>query len=90
MLVPLETLPGWPEAQDPTWLQTLGLLVLVPVVIAGVIALLAHGPSLARASKGGGMVQTKDPLWLGAGPAQNKEIAQEPQAREQGGASVQW
>lgn len=90
MLVPLETLSGWPEAQDPTWLQTLGLLIVIPVAISAVIALLAHGPSLARASKGGGMVQTKDPLWLGAGPAQNKELAKAPETRDQGGASVQW
>lgn len=89
MLVPLETLPGWPEAQDPTFLQTLGLLVAIPVGIALVIALLAFGPSLARANKGG-MVQAKDPLWLGAGPAQSKELAQGTEKKEQGGASVQW
>lgn len=90
MLVPLETLSGWPEAQDPTWLQTLGLLVLIPVAISAVIALLAYGPSLARASKGGGMVEAKDPLWLGAGQAPSKEIAKTPETHQQGGASVQW
>lgn len=90
MLVPLETLPGWPEAQDPTALQTLGLLVLIPLGVSLVIALLAFGPSLTRANKGGGMVQTRDPLWLGAGPAQNKELAKTPETDDQGGASAQW
>ena len=32
MLVPLDTLAGWPAAPDPTPLQSLGLLVGIPAV----------------------------------------------------------
>lgn len=34
MLVPLETLPSWPAAPDPTVLQVLGLLLAVPLILA--------------------------------------------------------
>ena len=38
MLVPLETLPGWPAAPNPSVLQFLGLLIGVPLVLALLIA----------------------------------------------------
>lgn len=38
MLMPLETLPGWPAAPDPSVLQILGLLLGVPLVLAVVIS----------------------------------------------------
>jgi hypothetical protein len=38
MLVPLETLPGWPAAPDPSLLQFLGLLVGVPLVVGLLIS----------------------------------------------------
>ncbi len=37
MLVPIETLPGWPAAPNPTVLEALGVLVLIPGVLALVI-----------------------------------------------------
>jgi hypothetical protein len=38
MLVPLETLPGWPAAPNPSVLQFLGLLIGVPLVLALLIS----------------------------------------------------
>lgn len=38
MLVPLETLPGWPAAPNPTPLHALLLLVGVPLVVILIIA----------------------------------------------------
>jgi hypothetical protein len=42
MLVPLETLPGWPAAPDPSVLQILGLLVGLPLILGVVIAGLSY------------------------------------------------
>lgn len=38
MLVPLETLPGWPAAPNPSVLHWLGLVIGLPLVIAVIIA----------------------------------------------------
>lgn len=38
MLMPLETLPGWPAAPDPSILQALGLLIGAPLVLGLLIA----------------------------------------------------
>lgn len=38
MLVPLETLPGWPAAPNPSVLHWLGLIVAIPVILAVIIA----------------------------------------------------
>ena len=38
MLVPLETLPGWPAAPEPSVLQLLALLVGAPLIIGLVVA----------------------------------------------------
>lgn len=42
--LPLETLPSWPPAPDPTVMQMLLLTVFIPFGIAAVIALLVLGP----------------------------------------------
>jgi hypothetical protein len=52
MLVPLETFSGWPQVANPSPLQSLGLLIGIPLLIAViVIALieLAPGPALGAA-----------------------------------------
>lgn len=38
MLVPLETLPGWPPAPNPALLVSIGLLIGLPLVLGLVIA----------------------------------------------------
>lgn len=99
MLVPLDAMPGWPDAADPSALQVLGLLVGFPVLGFIVIALLAKASGLAKASKGS-MVTVVEPLWLGATAEQSNALstgeedsAEEDSAnedRERGGASVVW
>ncbi len=44
----LETLPGWPAAQDPTALEMLFLTVMLPVGIAAVFAVLVLAPGWRR------------------------------------------
>ncbi|MBA3527875.1 MAG: hypothetical protein H0T91_00890 [Propionibacteriaceae bacterium] len=105
MLVPLETLPGWPAVENPTALQTLGLLVGLPVAVMVVVALLVKASSLTggnRDARG----QYTDPVWLGARgakreltgadeqsdrPAIESDSAVNPPTRgDRGGASARW
>ncbi|HOQ54207.1 MAG TPA: hypothetical protein PLF56_11420 [Micropruina sp.] len=44
-LIPLDTLPGWEPAADPTALQTLTVLLGIPTAIFAVILLLTMAPS---------------------------------------------
>lgn len=60
----LQTLPGWPPAQDPTVLQSLGLLIGLPLVVIVIVALVAKVGTLAQAGRGGATPVT-DPVWLG-------------------------
>ena len=47
-LIPLETLPGWPEAPDPTALEAAVLFLGVPGAIAAVILFFVMGPAWFR------------------------------------------
>jgi hypothetical protein len=70
MLVPLQgTLPGWPQANEPTALEVLGLLIGLPAVAFIIIAILGKSPDLVRAGRGQSANTTDEPLWLGAAPA---------------------
>ncbi|MBK8445530.1 MAG: hypothetical protein IPL41_02090 [Micropruina sp.] len=44
-LLPLETLPGWEEAANPTVIETLTILIGIPAAIFAVILLLGMAPS---------------------------------------------
>ena len=63
MLVPLETLPGWPEAKDPTALEVLGLMVGAPLVVIILVALLSR---IHHAVKGNAGVPgvANGPIWV--------------------------
>lgn len=63
MLMPLETLPGWPKAQDPTALEVLGLLVGAPLVVIILVAVLAR---MHHAVKGNAGVPgvANQPIWV--------------------------
>lgn len=89
MLVPLETLPGWPVAENPPVMQSLGLLIGIPVVVIAVIVLLAKASSLATASRKS-PVAMEETLWLGAGATGPKALEGARAKREVGGASVRW
>ena len=47
MLVPLETFSGWPQVANPSPLQSLGLLVGIPLLIAVIVILALVGAGLA-------------------------------------------
>ncbi|MGD7707914.1 DUF5130 family protein [Microlunatus sp. Y2014] len=52
-LLPLETLPHWPEVVEPSWLEMIGLIIGLPLLIAIVLVLLVHSGALARLARGG-------------------------------------
>jgi hypothetical protein len=65
MLVPLETFSGWPQVANPSPLQSLGLLVGIPLLIAVIVIALIELRARARARRGDDP-QAGDPLWVGA------------------------
>ncbi len=65
MLVPLETLPGWPPAPDPSPLQVIGLLFGLPLLVMIIVTVLIKARSLAATGRGSSTKYT-DPTWLGA------------------------
>lgn len=51
-MLPLETLPGWPEAPDVSTTHMLLLMFGAPIAVGAVIALLAFTPALGRRFRG--------------------------------------
>jgi|SRR5690606_11190684 len=102
MVVPLETLSGWPEVQEPTALETLGLLVGIPGLAFVVIFALGKASALINASKRQTLAVT-EPVWLGRGRLDTEALesggaralpageAEPARAKaEVGGASARW
>jgi hypothetical protein len=69
MLVPLETLSGWPQAPDPSVLQVLGLLVGLPLLVFIIVVAINKIVTTAHARRGD-VVVASDPLWVGAQSAE--------------------
>lgn len=103
--MPLQgTLPGWPQAQDPTGLQILGLLIGVPGVFFLIVVILAKARGLVRAGRGEPEKTTDEPLWLGSAPSDRAELTVDSiassggrralvsasDAASVGGASARW
>ncbi len=101
MLVPLETLAGWPTAEDPSALQLLGLLIGFPVlaiVIAVAVAKIGNAAKSGRTSA----IERSDPVWVGgrrAAPEENldedgneitSDSGSESGSGAPGGASARW
>lgn len=63
MLVPLETLPGWPEVQEPSVLQVLALLVGAPLLVVVVIAVWTRIHHAVRGNVGVPDVANQ-PVWV--------------------------
>ncbi|WP_375423967.1 hypothetical protein [uncultured Friedmanniella sp.] len=63
MLVPLQTLPGWPTAPDPSTLHVLALLVGGPLVVILLVALIARVHHAARGNVGVPAVANQ-PVWV--------------------------
>jgi hypothetical protein len=64
MLVPLETLSGWPQVQNPSVLQTLLLLVGVPLLVFFIVIAINKIVTSVHASRGHDL-HANDPLWVG-------------------------
>ena len=73
MLVPLETLPGWPEVNGPTPLQSLGLLVGIPLLITLIIFGIGQlGSTRQSSSSDRGVTES---TWVGASPSGGSGIS---------------
>lgn len=95
MLVPLETLQGWPPAPNPSLLHALGIVFGLPILIGLVIAGLSYvgsGSDLRRFGPAVHPVKTfADPVAVegaGAGPASIE--AQTGVDTGTGGTSARW
>lgn len=104
MLVPLETLPGWPAAPNPPALHSLAILIGIPAVAFIVIAIFGKISASASKASGGSFTST-DTVWLGASPkslgtdgdekpaieaAEATAGSGSSQSKEIGGASARW
>ena len=65
MLVPLETLSGWPRVSNPTPLQSLTLLIGIPLLISVIVIAIIEIGARARARRAD-ITDANDPLWVGA------------------------
>lgn len=96
MLTPLETLPGWPAAPDPSVLHILGLLAGVPLLIALAISTASYlssthdvrrfgppaDPTTTFAGAPGTQLAAEEaPAGIEAGPGSDAEV---------GGVSARW
>ena len=100
MVVPLDTLAGWPEAVPPTVLQTLGLLIGIPLLVFLVVIGIAKIGSNIHASRGTGLPPIET-MWVGGkeGPVDIEPTHEEARALESrpsqtadqtGGAGARW
>ncbi len=61
--MPLQTLPGWPEARTPSVLEVLGLLVLAPLVVIALVAVLTRVHHAVKGNVGTPAVANQ-PIWV--------------------------
>jgi hypothetical protein len=64
MLVPLETLSGWPQVTNPTPLQVLLLLLGFPLLVFFIVIAINKIVTSVHAGRGD-VVHASDPLWVG-------------------------
>ena len=97
MLVPLETLAGWPAAPEPSILQTLALLVGIPLLVAVIVFVIAKIGTSVQASRGDA-APAADSVWVGgrqaggeieAAPEMHGAGAEDDESSP-GGAGARW
>jgi hypothetical protein len=64
MLVPLETLSGWPQVTNPTPLQVLLLLVGFPLLVFFIVIAINKIATSIHAARGDD-IHANDPFWVG-------------------------
>ena len=94
MVVPLDTLAGWPAVPDPTVLQSLGLLIGFPALVAVIVFAIAKIGNAAKAKRTP-TVEAGDPLWVGGRSQGELEASGPDQAGDGdsspvGGAGARW
>jgi hypothetical protein len=90
MLVPLETLSGWPQVTNPTPLQVLLLLVGFPLLVFIIVVAISKIATSIHASRGDD-IHANDPLWVGDQEPAELEAARAnpgPEAEEQASAGA--
>lgn len=96
-LMPLQTLAGWPPAQDPTVLQALGLLVGLPLLVALLVFGIAKIGTTVQAGRGE-TPPVADSVWVGGRQAGGEieaapemhGVGAEDDERTSGGAGARW
>ena len=92
MLVPLDTLEGWPTAPDPSALQVLGLLFGLPLLV--IIIVIAIAKISNAVGPGDAHEEVTEPVWVGGRPEQKTEatpaIEGSEGASDSGGAGARW
>ncbi len=61
--MPLQTLPGWPEARSPSLLDVLGVLVLAPLVVIALVAVVTRAHHAVKGNVGTPAVANQ-PIWV--------------------------
>ena len=97
MLVPLDTLAGWPAAQEPSVLQTLTLLVGIPAVVIVIVFAIAKIGTSVQASRGDS-APVADSVWVGGRQAGGEieaapemhGVGAEDDDKTPGGAGARW
>jgi len=97
MLVPLDTLAGWPVAEKPTILQTLGLLVGFPA-LAMIIAFAVAKIGTSVQAKRDNPPAVTDSVWVGGRQAGGEieaapemhGVGAEDDDKTPGGAGARW
>ena len=64
MLVPLETLSGWPQVSNPSILASLAIFVGFPILVFIIVIAIAKIGTATHAGRGD-LIQANDPLWVG-------------------------
>lgn len=98
MLVPLDTLAGWPVAQEPTVLQSLGLLVGAPLLVTVIVYAIAKIGTTLQAKRGDAPPVAGDSVWVGGRQAGGEVeaapelhgVGAEDTENSPGGAGARW
>ena len=98
MLTPLDTLAGWPAAQEPSPLQSLALLVGAPLLVIIIVYAVARIGTTLQAKRGDAPPAAADSVWVGGRQA-GGEIEAAPELHglgaedtkdSPGGAGARW
>ena len=62
--MPLETLSGWPQVENPSILASLAILVGFPLLVFIIVVAISKIATAAHAGRGV-TIQSSDPFWVG-------------------------